>query len=135
MVDPKQVVQEFCDLMVKRDPEQLRPYVAEDAVYHNTGMPPTRGLEAILTELGRQFAMYPDSYEYRMINIAADGDVVLTERQDMIRSPDGALHAMPVMGTFVVRDGKIVRWTDYWDTQLPRKMMSGEDYSDLVPAY
>jgi limonene-1,2-epoxide hydrolase len=20
------------------------------------------------------------------------------------------------MGTFVVRDGKITRWTDYWDT-------------------
>jgi limonene-1,2-epoxide hydrolase len=37
------------------------------------------------------------------------------------------------MGTFVVHEGKIARWTDYWDTALPAKMMSGEDVSALVP--
>jgi hypothetical protein len=36
--------------------------------------------------------------------------------------------------TFVVTDGKISRWTDYWDTALPVKMMTGEDVSALVPA-
>jgi limonene-1,2-epoxide hydrolase len=39
------------------------------------------------------------------------------------------------MGTFVVRDGKIVRWTDYWDSGLIGKMMSGDDYGALVPRY
>ena len=52
----------------------------------------------------------------------------------MIKGPDGNLHGVPVMGTFVVTDGKISRWTDYWDTSLPGKMMTGEDYSALVPA-
>jgi hypothetical protein len=28
----KQVVQEFCDLMVKRDPDALRPFLADDVV-------------------------------------------------------------------------------------------------------
>jgi limonene-1,2-epoxide hydrolase len=58
----------------------------------------------------------------------------MTERLDMINGPDGTLHGVPVMGTFVVTDGKISRWTDYWDTSLPGKMMTGEDYSALVPA-
>ena len=38
------------------------------------------------------------------------------------------------MGTFVVRDERITRWTDYFDTSLIRKMLNGEDYSGLVPA-
>ena len=47
---------------------------------------------------------------------------------------DGSLHGVPVMGTFVVRDGRITRWTDYFDTGLVGKMLTGEDYAGLVPA-
>ena len=133
MANAKQVVQEFCGLMAKRDAELLRPYLAEGAVYQNTGMPATAGVAAVLENLAGQFAMFPDSYEYRMVNIVGEGDVVMTERQDMIEGPDGTLHAVPVMGTFVVTDGRIARWTDYFDTSLPAKMMTGEDYSALVP--
>jgi limonene-1,2-epoxide hydrolase len=132
MSEAQQVVQAFCDAMVERDVDAVRPLLAEDASYQNTGMPPVRGLEAILENLGGQFAMFPDSYEYRTLNIATSGNVVLTERLDMIRTP-GGLQGVPVMGAFVVRDGKISRWTDYWDTALPAKMMGGEDVSALVP--
>jgi len=134
-MDAKQVVQEFCDLMVKRDAELLRPYLADAVVYQNTGMPASSGIEDVLANVAGQFAMFPDSYEYRTINVVADGDVVMNERLDLIKGPDGAVHALPVMGTFIVRDGKITRWTDYWDTGLIGKMMSGEDYSELVPKY
>ena len=129
-----EVVQQFCDLMVRRDAEALRPLLSVDAVYQNCGMAATAGVDAILANLAGQFAMFPDSYEYVTKNIAAAGDVVLTERLDMIKAPSGALHGVPVMGTFVVTDGKISRWTDYWDTGLPMKMMTGEDVSALVPA-
>ena len=134
MSEPVSVVREFCALMAKRDADALRPSLADDAVYQNTGMAATSGIEAIVENLAGQFAMFPDSYEYRMQNLAADGGVVMTERLDMIKGPDGTLHGVPVMGTFVVRDGKIARWTDYWDTSLPARMMSGEDVSSLVPA-
>jgi limonene-1,2-epoxide hydrolase len=134
MSDNTTLVREFCDLMAKRDAEATRPYFAPNAVYQNTGMPASVGAAAIVENLGAQFAMFPDSYEYRVMNIAANGDVVMTERLDMIRGADGKLHGVPVMGTFVLRDGKIIRWTDYWDTALPPKMMTGEDYSAVVPA-
>ena len=42
-MNPQQTVQEFCDLMVKRDPEALRQYLTDDVVYQNVGMPATSG--------------------------------------------------------------------------------------------
>jgi limonene-1,2-epoxide hydrolase len=131
----KEVVQEFCDLMVKRDAEALRPFLAEPVVYQNTGMPAASGVEDVLANLAGQFGMFPDSYEYKTVNAVAEGDVVMNERLDYVKGPDGKVHGLPVMGTFVVKNGKIVRWTDYWDSALIAKMMSGEDYSTLVPAY
>lgn len=131
----KEIVQEFCDLMIKRDVEALRPLLADDVVYQNTGMAAATGIEAVLESIAGQFAMFPDSYEYRTVNSAAEGDIVMNERVDMIKGPDGNVHGLPVMGTFVVRDAKITRWTDYWDSGLIMKMMSGEDYSALIPQY
>jgi limonene-1,2-epoxide hydrolase len=134
MSDPSAVVRNFCDLMVQRDPEALRPLLANDAVYQNVGTPAFSGASAIVENLGMQFSVFPDSYEYKTLNLVADGEVVLTERLDFIRLPSGEVTGLPVMGAFVVRDGKISRWTDYWDTALVTKMMTGEDFSALVPA-
>lgn len=134
MSQSAQTVREFCDLMSKRDAEALRGYFAPDAVYQNVGTPATVGVDAIVENLAGQFAMFPDSYEYQTINLAADGDVVLTERLDMIRTPTG-VQGVPVMGTFVLRDGKIARWSDYWDLALPMKMMTGEDTTGLLPTH
>ncbi len=134
MADPIQVVRSFCDAMSKRDPEVLRQYLADDVLYQNTGMPAKRGVDEVVGDLAGQFAMFPDTYDYRMENIAGAGDVVLTERVDMINGFDGSLHGVPVMGTFVVGDERITRWTDYFDTGLIGKMLNGEDYTGLVPA-
>jgi limonene-1,2-epoxide hydrolase len=129
---PIEIVQAFCDEMARRDADALRPYLAENAVYQNTGMPASVGVDDIVANLAGQFSVFSDSYEYVMKNIAATGDTVLTERQDLIRTPSG-IQAVPVMGAFTVRENKITRWTDYWDTTLPAKMMQGDDVSALVP--
>ncbi|MBJ7337139.1 limonene-1,2-epoxide hydrolase family protein [Mycolicibacterium sp.] len=134
MTDPIDIVSSFCGLMEHRDAAALKHYLGEDAVYQNVGMPATVGADAIVANLGQQFAVFPDSYAYEMINIAASGDTVLTERLDMIKTPAGELVGIPVMGTFVVHAGKIARWTDYWDTSLPMKMMTGEDVAGLLPS-
>jgi limonene-1,2-epoxide hydrolase len=118
--------------MVKRDAEALRPFFSEHAVYQNCGMEGTSGVDDIVANLAGQFEMFPDSYEYVVKNLVSNGDVVMTERLDMIRTPSG-VQGVPVMGTFVLRDGKIARWHDYWDTALPMKMMTGEDVKPLVP--
>jgi limonene-1,2-epoxide hydrolase len=37
------------------------------------------------------------------------------------------------MGTFEIRDGRIVQWRDYFDMGLTGRLMSGEDVSSLLP--
>nr|WP_234712973.1 limonene-1,2-epoxide hydrolase family protein [Mycolicibacterium komanii] len=129
------MVREFCALMERRDPEVLRPLLADDAVYQNVGMPAFTGVDTILENMGAQFSMFPNAYAFEIVNIASDGSVVLTERLDYIQAPDGSKPAIPVMGTFVVGDdGRITRWTDYFDVNLTVKILQGEDISALVPA-
>ena len=89
MPSPVAIVREFCELMEKRDPDALRPWLAEDAVYQNVGMPALTGVDAIVENLGAQFAMFPDAYAFEIVNIAGDGPVVLTERLDYIQTPNG----------------------------------------------
>jgi limonene-1,2-epoxide hydrolase len=135
MSAPVDVVRTFCALMEERDAEALRPLIADDAVYQNVGMPASNGVDAIVENMAAQFSMFPDAYAFEIVNLASDGAVVLTERLDYIQAPDGSKPAVPVMGTFVVgEDGKITRWTDYFDVSLTVKILQGEDISALVPA-
>jgi limonene-1,2-epoxide hydrolase len=121
--------------MEQRDAEALRPLLAEGAVYQNVGMPAFTGPDAIVENMAAQFAMFPDAYAFEIVNLASDGSVVLTERLDYIQAPDGSKPAIPVMGTFVVDDdGRITRWTDYFDLNLTVRLLQGEDISALVPA-
>jgi limonene-1,2-epoxide hydrolase len=100
MSNPVYVVRAFCALMEQRDPEALRPLLADDAVYQNVGMPASSGVEAIAENMGAQFSMFPDAYAFEIVNIASDGPVVLTERLDYIQAPDGAKPAVPQMDTW-----------------------------------
>ena len=52
--------------------------------------------------------------QFRVINIAASGPVVMTERVDVFKLP-GKLFELQVMGTFEVSGGKISAWRDYFD--------------------
>jgi limonene-1,2-epoxide hydrolase len=59
-----------------------------------------------------------------VLNIAANGSVVLTERVDVFKLPDKSI-ALPVMGAFEVTDGKIAAWRDYFDmNQFTSQMAS-----------
>ncbi len=58
MPDPVEVVRQFCALMEKRDPEELRPFLASGAVYQNVGMPAFTGVEAILENMGASFRCF-----------------------------------------------------------------------------
>jgi limonene-1,2-epoxide hydrolase len=53
----------------------------------------------------------------RVDNIAAAGNVVLTERTEIFKHRAGTKPGfeLPVMGTFEFRDGKITAWRDYFE--------------------
>ncbi len=89
--------------------------LAEDLFYHNIPMEPIIGRKAF-----RQFndatVVNPGLRAAWIITgIAANEDLVLTERVDDFISPAGGRVSVPLMGSFVIRDGKIAEWRDYFD--------------------
>jgi limonene-1,2-epoxide hydrolase len=118
MESPIEVVRRFCLAWSDNiGAAELAAFFADDAVYHNIPLAPVTGREAIantFVSFIRPGAPGIESIEFRVINIAANGPVVMTERVDVFKLP-GKSFEMQVMGTFEVRDGKITAWRDYFD--------------------
>jgi limonene-1,2-epoxide hydrolase len=110
---PTDVVKRFCDAWGTRDIDAIVGAVTDDCVYHNIPMDPVVGPEAIRSFI-ENFTTGVDKIEFRMLNLAADGNIVFTERVDVFAYPDKTVE-LPVAGVFEVRDGKIAAWRDYFD--------------------
>jgi limonene-1,2-epoxide hydrolase len=121
---PIEVVRRFCAVWSNVDPDDIAEFFTDDAVYHNIPMDPITGRDAIKSFIAG-FAGGAEQIDFRVRNIVADGDVVLTERIDVFVLPNGKVE-LPVMGTFEVRDGKIAAWRDYFDMkQFMDQMAAG----------
>jgi limonene-1,2-epoxide hydrolase len=125
MSTPTQVVQEFCAAFATKDVDTISSLLADDVVYHNVGMAPAVGKEASVAMI-QGFLDMAETMTFAIHRIAANGDSVLTERTDTF-TINGADSPVAVMGTFDLRDGKIVAWRDYFDMGLVGRLMAGED--------
>ncbi len=122
--DASALVTEFCEAFGKgASPGELVEYFTDDAVYHNIPVEPAVGREAILGLLN-MFVTPAERIEFRVRNIVATGDTVLTERVDVFFLPNATIE-LPVMGTFEVRDGKIAAWRDYFDLNQYMSQLQG----------
>ena len=108
-----QVVEAFLRAHEALDVDGAMALCHPDVTYQNVPLPPARGAKATERQL-RLLGKYASGFQAITHNIAANGDVVLTERTDVIEI--GRFKpAFWVCGTFQVRDGLIVSWKDYFD--------------------
>ncbi|HEX6626531.1 MAG TPA: limonene-1,2-epoxide hydrolase family protein [Gemmatimonadaceae bacterium] len=124
MESPIEVVRRFCAAWGdNKSASELAAFFTEDAVYHNIPFAPVIGRKAIEQNIvsfirpGKAAApgVVPvESIDFRIINIAANGPIVMTERVDVFKIPNKTFE-LPVMGTFEVSSGKIKAWRDYFD--------------------
>ena len=120
----ERVVRDMCDGFAKHDAEALRVFFTDDVVYHNIPMDPAVGIDATIAFIDGFFAMCEGMViETRFL--AVRDNVVLTERIDTFTMGD-KVAALPVMGTFEIRDGKISAWRDYFDLGQITAMLSGD---------
>jgi limonene-1,2-epoxide hydrolase len=123
MSDAASIVREFCAAWEARDQQRIVDSFTDDGVYHNIPMQPAVGKDAIKGLLSIILGPAKD-VRFEIKHIAADGDVVLTERLDTF-DIDGKTITLPVMGVFELRGGKIAAWRDYFDLATWTKQASG----------
>lgn len=111
--DPNELVSQFCAAWANGDADELMEFFTEDAVYHNVPMDPLEGAETIRGFLEGFFASSGGVVFETHLQVAG-GNVVMNERTDFINNADGQM-ALPVCGVFELRDGRIARWSDYFD--------------------
>ena len=115
-MNAEETVLTFIAAWNRLDQERIYALMADDIVYHNMPLKPVRGRDAVREHL----AAWPvDECEWELLNIAARGDVVLTERVDRFRRGEDRI-VVPVMGAFEVADGLITHCRDYFDLRATR---------------
>lgn len=118
MTDSKEasekLVRDFLGSWQGRDLDTIcRPF-AENAVYHNVPVKPIEGIAGIRAI----FQAFLDGFKYaelEIIRLAAEPGLVLAERVDHFVMNDGRKIRLPVTGVFEVKNGKITRFSDYFD--------------------
>lgn len=112
---PTEVVQTFIEHLNQNRIDDAAELLAEDVFYHNIPMEPLTGRaawRAFNDEFGVGARLRAN---WEILAIAQSNDVVLTERIDEFYNAQGSRVAIPVMGSFRVRDGLIAEWRDYFD--------------------
>ena len=103
------VVRSFLEHLARKETDAALALLDDDVVWRNTGLPTFEGkqVHTMLRDLERRGI----GFDVQWKHVAAAGDVVLTDRTDVLSA--GAWQtSFGVRGTFEVRDGKIVLWDD-----------------------
>jgi len=96
--------------------QSLYDYLTPDCVWENVGMTRTVGPKAA-DECFFSFAPMQNCsrIDVRILAISAQGDTVLTERDERVIGKDGReTLGVRSMGAFVVKNGKFTEWRDYF---------------------
>lgn len=108
------VVAAFLASWRRRDIDAIMSFMADDATYHNVPVAPIVGAAAIRDIFTALLGIFSDAV-LEVVSIAARPGLVLTERVDRFTMNDGRQVIVPVCGVFELRDGRITRFSDYFD--------------------
>lgn len=120
---PLAVVETFFAHLHSLDIESALALVAEDCVYQNVPFHKAVGKARIKRDMSL-LSKAASEFRVEMKNAAVNGDVVLTERVDIFIGK-GYRAEIPLMGAFVVKNGKITEWRDYFDWSLSAGRFAG----------
>ncbi|WP_439816804.1 limonene-1,2-epoxide hydrolase family protein [Zavarzinia sp. CC-PAN008] len=108
------VVDAFVQAWNNKDLDAVLACMTDDVVYHNIPMEPINGVGAV-RQMMTPFLATIQQIEWIILAQAENASgAVLNERIDKFLI-NGKWIALPVMGSFEFRDGKISAWRDYFD--------------------
>lgn len=110
---PGTIVRSFLAAVSAGDVDAATSLIHDDLVWKNTGLPTIRGGRRIAGML-REMARRGITCELQIHHLGATaGNVVLTDRTDVIRLGRWST-SFPVQGTFEVSNGQVVLWDDHY---------------------
>lgn len=97
--------------------------LSDDVLYDNIPFPTIVGRDGV-RKFHVDFGFGKDfRAEFKVVNIAASGNIVLSERVDVFFHTSGGTITLPVMGTLTIENGIITVWRDYFDpTDFERQL-------------
>ncbi len=119
----EQTVTTFIRALEHKDLDAALALVTDDVEYDNVPMGKRFGPAAIREGLEPFFAPCT-AIDWVILHQVASGDVVMNERLDRFEI-GGRWIELPVAGLFVLRDGRIALWRDYFDLGMFQKAMAG----------
>jgi limonene-1,2-epoxide hydrolase len=117
-----EIVRTFLQAAEKRDYDTALALVTDDVEYHNMPIPPVYGPQGVKDTLEMLLATC-QGFEVVIHHEVANGEVVMNERTDRFLH-NGNWAELPVAGVFVVREGKIASWHDYFDLDTIMKQLA-----------
>jgi limonene-1,2-epoxide hydrolase len=113
----RRVVEGFWDDLYRQDLAAAAARFAPDGTYTDVGTPDddvARGPDEVVRRLTLAWSKLAGLHDERR-NLVAGDHVVMTEHIETWEWPTGETMALPVLSVHELVDGRIVRWTDYWD--------------------
>lgn len=121
----EQVVIDFFHAFDRLDLEGALSYLTDDCVHDDKPVGIHRGKDEIRTFFAPQMKDLK-SFRAELKDTLSVGDLVMNERVDWIELQGGKKAALPVMGAFEIRGGKIAVWRDYYDMASFHEQISGK---------
>ena len=111
--DNEAIVRDFITAWSRLNPSELASYFSEDGVYHNMPSEAVVGRDNIERFI-EGFIRPWESTDWEVINLLADGDIVMVERLDKTVVAGSPVN-LPCFGYFQLTNGEITLWRDYFD--------------------
>ncbi|ELW9449475.1 nuclear transport factor 2 family protein [Burkholderia cenocepacia] len=115
ITNPIEVAIEFFNHWSANRIDEALSMLAEDVLYDNVPFPDIIGRDNV-RKFHKDFGIGSTfTVDWKVTQIAANGNVVLNERIDVFLHERGGRITLPVMGTLAIEDGIITVWRDYFD--------------------
>ena len=120
---PGETVDAFIAAIVAKDLDAALALVTDDVEYDNVPMAKVHGPDGIRGVL-EPFSAAVGAIEWVVHHQIEQGDVVMNERVERFQLGERWME-LPVAGLFVLREGRIALWRDYFDLQTFEREMAG----------
>jgi ketosteroid isomerase-like protein len=117
------VVRKYFYCLDNEDWVQMRELWHEDGVLLAVGARPRNGREDVMGLFAKLFVPWPQHRD-DPTRLISDGDTVVAEVTFTGTTEDGRDVSFDAIDVFDLRDGRIVKETNWYDTALARKLLA-----------